>query len=306
MNTLREDIEEYLAMRRALGFKLKTHGKFLNNFADFFDRKNAEVVTTQIAVEWAEQAASSHSRSQRLSYLRAFARYRSASDPRTEIPPDNLYPYRPKRAKPYIYSDDDVKELLDVACKLPNPFRAETYRTLLGLLAVTGLRIGEALGLQLRNVDLIEGILIVEATKYSRSRILPLHDSTRKELLAYSKCRAEFLKGKSAPHFFISLTGNQLDKAMVHRTFYALSQQTGLRKAGAKTGPRIHDFRHSFAVKNMLKWYRCGANVEQRLPVLSAYLGHVHVSDTYWYLTGVPELMDLGVNLLARRWEEEP
>lgn len=305
MNSIRQDINEYLEMRRALGFELRPHGKALEQFACFFENADAKFITTKLCIEWAEQARSLGSISKRLGYVRAFARFRSASDPRTEIPPDSLYPYVPKRAKPYIYSDSDITKLLDAARKLPNSFRGETYRTLFGLLAVTGLRIGELLGLDAKNVDLVNGIITVVGAKHGRTRLIPLHRSSQIELITYSNCREKFLNGKPAAKFFISLTGNKLDIAMVHRTFYALSEAVGLRKSGDKTGPRIHDFRHAFAVKTMLRWYRCGADIDRRLPLLSAYLGHVHVSDTYWYLSTMPELMDMGVNLLATRWEEK-
>ncbi len=304
MNTLREDLDEYMGMRRALGFKLKTAGKFLDKFVTYSEGKGAEIITTSLSVEWAQQANSAHAQAQRMSILRAFARYRSASDPRTEIPPDSLYPYKPKRAQPYLYSDDDAKKLLSAANSLRHPFRAQTYRGLFGLLFVTGLRIGEALSLQTKNVNLDEGTILIEGAKHGKSRLLPIHSTTQAELTEYNACREKFLDGRVASHFFISLSGTKLDKAMVHRTFYEIAQQAGLRKAGSSKGPRIHDFRHSFAVRSLLKWYRYGADVERRLPILSAYLGHVHVSDTYWYLTGTPELMDLGVKLLEHRWEE--
>ncbi len=305
MNTLREDLTEYLAMRRALGFKLIKAGKSLSQFVSYFEERNAEFITTSMAVEWAQSASSAHSRSERLSFLRPFARFRSASDPRTEVPAENLFPYRPRRAQPYLYSEDDVRKLLTAAKALPNTFRAETYYCLLGLLSVTGLRIGEALGLQSQHVDLVEGVLTVEGAKHGKSRLVPLHDSTQEVLAAYKSCRDKFLSGRPASFFFISLNGTRLDRAMVHRTFYDLSRQVGLRKHDSSKGPRIHDLRHAFVVRSMLQWYRNGDDVERRLPILSTYLGHVHVSDTYLYLTAVPELMDLGVNLLERRWEEE-
>jgi len=305
MNTLREDLNEYLAMRRALGFKLVKAGKSLSQFVSYFEAQSAEFITTSMAVTWAQLAASAHSRAERLSFLRPFARFRSASDSRTEVPAENLFPYRPRRAQPYLYSEDEIRKLLKTAKELANPFRAETFYCLLGLLSVTGLRIGEALELQLQHVDLAEGVLTVEGAKHGKSRLVPLHDSTRDVLAAYKSCRDRFLNGREASFFFISLNGTRLDRAMVHRTFYDLSRQIGLRKHGSSKGPRIHDFRHAFAVRTMLQWYRSGEDVERRLPFLSTYLGHVHVSDTYWYLTSVPELMDLGVRLLERRWEEE-
>jgi integrase/recombinase XerD len=307
MNTLREAVEEYLTMRRGLGFKLHRDGKRLLDFVSFLEERGATYITNSLALEWAQQPLSAQPATwgQRLSQVRGFARYRSAMDPQTETPSFKLLPYRPVRARPYLYTDQEVQQLLAAALKLPpaDGLRRWIYHALLGLLAVSGLRISEAIGLKLEDVDLGEGLLTVHGAKLGKSRLVPLHASTRQVLANYKLRRDDFLAGRPASYFFISQRGNHLDTGDVHRTFYLLSRQTGLRDPDSSSGPRLHDFRHRFAVETMLRWYRAGEDVERRLPVLSTYLGHVHVSDTYWYLTACPELMGLAVERLEHRWE---
>jgi integrase/recombinase XerD len=181
--------------------------------------------------------------------------------------------------------------------------RPWTYHALLGLLAVTGLRISEALGLTLEDVDLRTGVLTVHGTKFGKSRLVPLHASTQQVLTAYTVRRGAVLAGRHAIAFFVSRRGTRLDGATVRRTFYTLSRQIGLRGPSASHGPRLHDFRHRFAVQTLVQWYRAGAEVGPRLPILSTYLGHVQVRDTYWYLTACPELMGFAVQRLEQRWE---
>ncbi len=177
---------------------------------------------------------------------------------------------------------------------------------MLGLLSVTGLRIGEAIRLPLEDVDLQAGLLTIRGTKFGKSRLVPIHRSTQEVLEQYRARRERFLGGCGASAFFISSRGNSLDSGDIHRTFYKLSRQIGLRGETASHGPRLHDFRHRFAVQTLLRWYRAGEDVERRLPVLSTYLGHVHVADTYWYLSAYPELMGLAVAHLEQRWGERP
>jgi integrase len=216
-----------------------------------------------------------------------------------------LLPFRPKRANPYLYSDKEVQHLLEAALTLsPNTeLRPWTFYVLLGLLSVTGLRLGEALRLKLDDVDLDHGVLTVRGTKFGKSRLVPIHTSTRQVLADYRARRAKLLGDRHAVHFFVTQTGHQLDGGDVHRVFYRLSRQTGLRAVNDSHGPRLHDFRHRFAVESLMGWYRSGEDVERRLPVLSTYLGHVHVSDTYWYLSAHPALMNLAMKRLERRWE---
>jgi integrase len=309
MNTLHEAVEDYVAMRRALGFKLKEAGKGLVDFAGFLQREHAAYITVPLALKWAQKTSSIRPAewARRLSFIRGFARYHCATDPRTEIPPWGLLPFHPQRARPYLYTDAEIRSLLTAALQLsPNDaLRRWTYHVLLGLLAVSGMRISEVLGLRLGDVDLQNGVLTIRGTKFGQSRLVPLHPSTNKKLKRYRSRRDCYLRGRNAAdYFFVSKRGNRLDGAEVRRTFYTLSRQTGLRGPSDSHGPRIHDFRHRFAIQTLINWYRSGEDVERRISVLSTYLGHVHVNDTYWYLTGCPELMGLAVKRLERRWKE--
>lgn len=308
MNTLREAVQEYLAMRRGLGFKLYDAGRGLLDFVTFMEQHRASYITLQLALTWAQQPSTVQPTewARRLSFVRGFARHRSATDPRTQIPPEALMRYRPKRARPYLYTDNEIRDLLRAALRLPcsGGLRPWTYHCLFGLLSVSGLRLGEARNLELPDVDLKHAVLTVRKTKFGKSRLVPLHASTRKVLAGYLARRQRFWASRPVSSYvFVSNRGNRLDVGTIHRTFYALSRQTGLRGLSDSHGPRLHDMRHRFAVKTLLRWYRSGEDVEQRLPILSAYLGHVHVSDTFWYLSAWPELMREAMLRLERRWE---
>jgi integrase len=217
-----------------------------------------------------------------------------------------LLPYRPERARPYLYSNEEIRKLLQEARRLPSAhgLRGPTYYSLLGLLAVTGLRISEARNLQTEDVDLKKGILTIRGSKFGKSRLVPIHPSTRKVLSNYASRRDLFLE-RMPTTFFVSGRGTRLDGAEIRRTFYALSRQIGLRGPSDSHGPRLHDFRHRFAVETLVQWYRAGQDVERRLPALSTYLGHVHVADTYWYLSASPELMGLAVKRFEDYWEKQ-
>jgi integrase len=212
---------------------------------------------------------------------------------------------QPQRARPYIYTDQEIGGLLAAARTLPpaGRLRGWTYHCLFGILSVSGLRISEALNLKLDDIDLRENVLTIRKTKFGKSRLVPLHPSTRKVLTGYLRQRSRFLAGRPASHVFVSGTGNRLSACKVRRTFCALSRQIGLRAPSASHGPRLHDFRHRFAVNTLLHWYRSGLEIEARLPILSTYLGHVSVRHTYWYLSAVPELMGQTVHRLERHWE---
>ncbi|MEJ8859603.1 tyrosine-type recombinase/integrase [Variovorax robiniae] len=309
MSTLREAMRSYLDMRQALGFRMYEARLKLPQFVDFMEQRDASHITVALALEWAKQRISVRRAewARRLRFVRGFARYRSATDPLTEIPSFGLLPYRPGRAKPYLYTEAEVEGLLTAALRLSPTagLRPWTYYCLIGLLAVSGMRIGEAIGLQVTDVDLDQGVLTIRSAKFGRWRLLPLHASTIAVLADYMGRRARFLAGRSAPHLFVSSRGTRLDVSDVHRTFYALSRQTGLREPGASHGPRLHDFRHRFAALTLLHWYECGEDTERRLPVLSTYLGHVHVADTYWYLAAWPALMTQAMQRLEHRWEDQ-
>jgi len=303
MNSLRKAVNDYLEIRRSFGFKLKRAGVLLPQFVNFLRRKGSSVITMRLALQWAQsnRRLQPAEWAQRLTVVRCFARYWSAIDPRTEIPPWGLMPHRPKRARPYLYSDHEVRRLLHAARRLGG-LRGLTYYGLFGLLSVTGMRISELLNLRSTDVDLKAGVLTVRGAKFGKSRLVPIHSSTRNVCYRYVRYR-ERTFARESPFFFVSKRGNRLDLGQVHRTFYALSRQIGLRGPTASHGPRLHDFRHRVAVRTLVRWYRSGQDVERQLPMLSTYLGHAHVSDTYWYLTACPELMGLAVKRLERHWE---
>jgi len=308
MNTLRQAEKEYLKLRRSLGFKLRDAGKLLHAFVKFMEQHHASHITTQLALAWAQQPSTVQPEewARRLSVVRTFARHRSATDQRTEIPPEGLLPYRPKRARPYLYGTKEIQGLLRAALSLPacGGLRPWTYHCLLGLLIVTGLRLGEARNLEVQDVDLKAGVLTIRNAKFGKTRLIPLHPSTRRVLANYLARRNRHWAGRSVSSYvFVSNWGNRLDAGEIHRAFYALSRQIGLRGPSDSHGPRLHDMRHRFAAMTLLRWYRSGQDAEQKLPYLSAYLGHVHVSDMFWYLSAWPELMREAMSRLERCWE---
>jgi len=303
MSTLQKAVENYVEMRRALGYKLSEADTLLSDFVSFLKRQRASFITIPLALQWAQQnpATQPVSWAARLTVVRGFARYWSATDPRTQIPPWGLLPHRSNRARPYLYTENEIQRLLHAARQLGG-LPGLTYYCLFGLLCVTGIRISEALNLRSENVDLAAGLLTVCGAKFGKSRLVPIHATTQRVLSEFVQYRDRAF-GRELPYFFVSRCGTRLDGGTVHRTFYRLSRQIGLRGPTDRHGPRIHDFRHRFAVATLVQWYRSGQDVERRLPALSTYLGHVHVSDTYWYLTACPELMGLAVQRLERRWE---
>jgi integrase/recombinase XerD len=305
MNRIHKAVKDYVEMRRALGYKLSKAAVLLPQFVDFLHRQGSSVITIPLALKWAQsnKAVQPAEWAQRLTIVRCFARHWSATDPRTQIPPWGLLPHRPKRARPYLYSDEEVQQLLLSARQLGG-LRGQTYYCLFGLLCVTGMRISEALNLQPVDVDFAAGVLTIRGAKFGKSRLAPIHASTQKVLSEYVRYRDRTFD-RELSYFFVSKRGNRLDGGEVRRTFYALSRKIGLRGPTASHGPRLHDFRHRLAVRTLVQWYRSGQDIERRLPILSTYLGHVHVSDTYWYLTACPELMGLAVKRLERHWEEQ-
>jgi integrase len=314
MNTLRQAVQEYLSLRRGLGFKLREAGKQLLDFVKFMERHRASYVTQALALAWAQQPTNVQPAhwAQRLSVVRGFARHRSATDSRTQIPAPGLLPFRPKRARPYLYSDDEIRSLLRAALDMPcryerGELRPWTYHCLFGLLSVSGLRLGEARNLKLQDVDLEAARLTVRGAKFGKSRLVPLHASTCNVLADYIARRNRHWRARPvSSYLFVSSWGNRLDNADIHRTFYALSRQIGLRGLADSHGPRLHDMRHRFATNTLVRWYRSNQDPERRLPILSAYLGHVHVADTQWYLSGSPELMREAMRRLEHRWGDQP
>jgi len=301
MSTLRRALATYLALRRRLGSELRGPGARLHRFLEFLDREGSAVVTTKLALRWATapSGATPATWAQRLADVRRFATWLSATDPRTEIPPPGLLPERYRRRPPYIYSDEEVARIVHEAARLPSPLglRAHTYGTLFGLLAATGLRLGEALALDRDDVNLSTGVLAIRRAKFGKSRFVPIHSSTRRALLRYARQRDLHFSHPASPAFLISERGTRVTQSSAAYNFAVVSRAVGLRPptSGHRhgRGPRLHDMRHRLAVRSLIRWYREGRDVERELPKLSTYLGHVHVADTYWYLEAVPELLRL-------------
>jgi integrase/recombinase XerD len=317
MNTLREALGEYLAMRRSLGFKLEAVGNRLLNFVTFMEGHRAAYITQALALAWAQQAR--HARpatcAKRLTDVRQFARYRSATDPRTQIPPTGLLPFPTQRPRPYLYSKREIEQLLHATLHMPlarnhckrGALLPWVYYCLFGLLAVAGLRLGEARYLKLEDVDLQAGVLTIRCAKFGKDRLVPLHVSTCKVLADYIVRRERHWAGRAvSPYLFVSGNGNRLTGGRIHRTFCAASRRIGLRGPNDSHGPRLQDLRHRFATTTLVNWYRANEDPERRLPLLSAFLGHVCVSNTYWYLHASPQLMREAMRRLEHRWERRP
>ena len=307
MNTLTEAVHDYVGMRQSLGFKLVQVEGWLKDFATFMDTHGKTWVTTELALQWAVQPVGRQPATwaKRLTAVRGFARYRSSTDARSEIPESGLLASRQRRAKPYLYSESEISNLLAAACALKsdNGLRGQTYYCLFGLLAVAGLRISEALALQRHDVNLQQGLLTIRGAKFGKSRLVPLHESTRGILAQYAQRRDAAFDHAVAANFLLSERGKALSTSTVRRTFRQLSVQIGLRGPKDRSGPRLHDYRHRFATETLLRWYRSGEDIERRLPALSTFMGHSRTSDTYWYISACPELMGEAARRLEQRWE---
>lgn len=304
MSKLQGTLDEYLRVRRVLGTQLRAQGHLLQQFVEFATREGAAFITTDLALRWATQPTDVQPAwwAIRLGVVRQLAQYASALDPRTEVPPVDLLPYAYRRQPPYLYSDDQIRHLIDAANQLHGTtgLRPYTYSTLLGLFAVTGMRTNEPLRLDRDDVDLTHGVLTVRQSKFGKSRYVPIHDSTQRALQRYAAQRDRLCSNPLSPSFFLAESGTRVTEWALRWTFVKLSRQIGLRASTASHGPRLHDFRHRFAVNTLVQWYRHGVDVERHLPQLATYLGHAHVTDTYWYLTATPELLELAARRLER------
>jgi len=309
MSALRDAVEEYVAIRRALGTRLRLAATALHRFVDFVEEQGADFVTTDLALRWAQQPtrAEPATWADRLGVVRRFAAWRSVTDPRTEVPPRGLLPHHRRRKPPYVYSDEEVEQLVAEAARLPSAagLRGPTFATLFGLLASSGLRLGEAIALDVADVDLGDGVLAVRRAKFGKSRFVPLHDSTRRALVLYAGIRDRILPQRSDRAFFVSERGTRVRPDTAEWTFATVSRTIGIRGPAPRRrkgrGPRLHDLRHRLAARRLVEWYRAGLDVEREIPKLATYLGHVHVRHTYWYIEAVPELLQLATQRLLER-----
>jgi integrase/recombinase XerD len=295
MSPLREALRDYLRIRRRLGFELKAHGRLLDGFVDVLERAGAQHITTELALAWAKLPAQArpHYWRRRLGMVRAFARYVATIDPASEVPAEDLLPATQPRVAPYIYSEAEIAALMEAARALTPPLHAATIETLIGLMATTGLRLGEALGLDRRDVDLGDGALHVRAAKQHKQREVPLHRTTTEALREYARLRDRLCPTPDTAAFLLSPRGRRLHKATVHRFFPQLIREVGLEGRGQRARPRPHDLRHAYAVRTLLGWHRAGEDVERKLSLLATFLGHVDPTSSYWYLEAVPELLQI-------------
>ncbi|WP_406190751.1 tyrosine-type recombinase/integrase [Streptomyces sp. NBC_01017] len=301
MTSLREHAGDYLTMRRNLGFTLEGHGRMLMDFISYLEGVGAITITTDLAVAWATRTApgvNPASWNKRLTVARIFARHLQALDPATEIPHPDLMPLRYRRIAPHLFAPDEIVALMAAATGLRHPLRALNYATLIGLLAATGMRVGEACGLDRSDVDWDAGVLTIRAGKLGKAREVPVHPSTMQALHVHDQRRDLLQPVVSTPAFFVNTRGDRLDAHHVPETFARLRDAAGIRPAAGGRKPRIHDLRHTFCIATMLNWYRTGTDVQAQLPLLSTYLGHVDPVSTYWYLQAAPELLALAAGRL--------
>jgi integrase len=304
---LRDALDDYLALRRALGFRLATAGRLLGQFAGWLEARGASTITTADALAWATLPAGASPAWQaiRLAAARGLAAYLHGTDPSVQVPPAGLIRRGNDRATPYLYSETEISAIIATAGTLRPRFRAATYQALISLLAASGIRIGEALALDRGDLDADDGVLIVRDSKFGKTRLVPLHPSATAALTRYSALRDERHLRPAAPALFLSTAGTRLLHSNVGLTFNQLTDQAGLTRRSASCRPRIHDVRHSFAVATVLGWYRDGAGVAAMMPRLSTYLGHTDPKHTYWYLSAAPELMALAGDRLHARLQGE-
>ncbi len=299
---------DYLATRRALGYKLRQQGQLLTDFVAHLNVIGAEHLTTSVAVDWARRPADADPVwwSQKLDVIRGFAHYLQALDPLTEVPPAGVLPGRDHRIVPYIYRPEEISALLTAAGRLRPTFRACTYQTLIALLAVTGMRRAEAVGLDLADLDVEQGLLTIRNGKFGKSRQLPLHASSIGALSLYRDQRGQRHPTATTDALFLSTVGTRLISNNVTATFNKLVTDSGITWSRQRRRPRMHDLRHSLAVGTLLNWYRAGLDVEPMLPLLSSWLGHVGPATTYWYLTGTPDLLAVIVDRLETARDGRP
>jgi len=305
MSPLRSALADYLQVRRALGYKLRTEERHLDQFIGHLERAGQTTIIADVAVAWATMPETNRAWwSQRLTAIRGFASYLQSIDPSTEVPPP--LPGGSCRSTPYLYSDADIAALIKAVETLKSELAIATFQTLIRLLAVTGMRVGEAIAVDRDDLDLPAGLLVIRFGKFGKTRALPLHASTSTALGEYLDRRDHLQPGAGATSLFISTAGTRLIYQNVHVKFFRFVQLAGLRPRSATCRPRIHDLRHSFAVRTILDWYREGADVQARLPLLSTYMGHVNPSDTYWYLSAAPELLALAGERLEHHLGSRP
>lgn len=293
MRPLDQAVADYLAVRRAMGYTLERTEKLLGQFVDYLDGAGLHTLTVEAAVAWATLPVDvgTNWHAHRLSVVRGFPAWLSTIDDAVEVPPSDLLPSRSRRRTPYLFGEAELAALLDATACLRGRLRPTVYRTLLGLLAVTGLRVGEAISLDRADLDISRGLVTIRSSKFNKTRELPLHPTTVAALAGYLSARDRLQPNADPDAVFVSMAATRLLYCNVQATFSRLVDEAGLSPRPGAGRPRLHDLRHSFATNTLLDAYATGADVHARLPLLATYLGHTNPSDTYWYLSAAPELL---------------
>jgi integrase len=295
--SMRSLVQMYLEERRSAGFALEVPGKLLMGFARFSDqRSHRGPITEQLILDWVQgcaRRATPFTWARRLQTVRPFARFCSRLDRATYIPEQSIFGRAKRRLTPHIYTDREITDLLRAAGQLKpdGTLRPATYKTLFGLIAATGLRISEALKLRFVDLDFARSVLTIRQTKFAKSRLVPLHSSVTAALSRYAVVRQKAIPAEPDSYFFIGMSGTALPKSTVHHVFQQLRERLGWKPRGSHPFPRIHDLRHTFICRRVQLWHEQGADIDNAMLALATYVGHAKVSDTYWYLTGVPDLM---------------
>jgi integrase/recombinase XerD len=302
MSGLQTHVDDYLRLRRALGFKLKEDERVLGQLIGYLEAAGAETVSSELAIGWARLPVGVHPNhwSKRLRIARGFAGYLQTIDPTTEIPPPDVFPTRRQRATPYLFSQQDICRMLGEARRLRHPLRAASHEALFGLLAVSGMRIGEAIALGREDVDLDAGLVTIRKAKLDRARLVPLHPTATEALRRYASERDRLCPTPRSRAFFLSSAGTTIHANGLRLAFREITTRIGVRTQ--EVHPRIHDLRHRFAVQTLIDWQRSGIKIDEHIATLSTYLGHVSPADTYWYLSASPELMALAAERVHDRF----
>ena len=307
MSALRQAAGDYLAMRRSLGYKLQRQGQLLLDFISYLEQAGAATVTVEAAVAWAVGPVGAapvwHAR--RLVVARGFAAYLKTLDPGCQVPPRRLLPGGTDRVTPHLYSPEEIAALVHAAGTLARPLQAATYQALISLLAVTGLRVGEAIRLTRADIDLDAALITVLHSKFGKSRLVPLHPDTTGMLRRYAARRDQLRPAPATSAFFISAKGTPLLTGNIDAAFARLSAIAGIAGPPGHARPRVHDLRHTMAVRALLEWYRSGADVPALLPSLSTWLGHADPASTFWYIHATPELLALAAGMLQDSQESQ-
>jgi integrase/recombinase XerD len=308
MSALARSAQDYLGMRRSVGYALRQEGRMLADFVGYCERRGITRVATEAALGWATEPSSASPTwwATRLAVVRGFAAHLKTVEADTEVPPKGLLPSRASRLTPYLFSSAEITALMVAARALAHPLRAASFEALIGLMAITGLRTGEAMALDRADVDLEEGMLTVWRSKLGKSRQVPLHETTTAALTAYAARRDELCPRPATPSFLLSGGGTRLNHTNTSTTFAGLLEAAGIATPPGRRRPRLYDLRHSFAVANLVAWHAEGADVQTRLPVLSTWMGHVKPSTTYWYLQAAPQLLAVTALRLERYLQGQP